>query len=61
MRPENLMNISEALGVNADYLLTGDVIDKDLLLISEKMQKLTPEQLRLVEDLIDACTDYFEK
>ena len=39
---------------------TGDVIDKDLFLISEKLQKLTPEQLRLVEDLIDACTDYFK-
>ena len=42
------------------YLLTGDVIDKDLFLISEKLQKLAPEQLRLVEDLIDACTDYFK-
>ena len=39
---------------------TGDVIDKDLFLISEKLQKLAPEQLRLVEDLIDACTDYFK-
>ena len=59
MRPENLMKISEALGVSADYLLTGDVIDKDLLLISEKLQRLTPEQLRLVENLIDACAEYF--
>ena len=61
MRPENLMKISEALGVSADYLLTGDVIDKDLLLISEKLQRLTPEQLRLVEDLIDACSEYFDE
>ena len=60
MRPENLLKISEALGVSADYLLTGDVIDKDLFLISEKLQRLTPDQLRLVEDLIDACTDYFD-
>ncbi len=36
------------------------MIDKDLFLISEKLQKLAPEQLRLVEDLIDACTDYFK-
>lgn len=61
MRPENLMKISEALGVSADYLLTGDVIDKDLLLISEKLQRLTPEQLRLVENLIDACSEYFDE
>ena len=33
MRPENLLKISSALGVSADYLLTGDVIDKDLLLL----------------------------
>ena len=59
MRPENLLKISVALGVSADYLLTGDIIDKDLFLISEKMRKLTPSQLRLVEDLIDACTAYF--
>jgi len=37
MRPENLMRISTALGVSADYLLTGDIIDKDLALVSEKM------------------------
>lgn len=61
MRPENLMKISEALGVSADYLLTGDVIDKDLFLISEKLQRLTPEQLRLVENLIDACSEYFDE
>lgn len=42
------------------YLLTGDVIDKDLFLISEKPQKLTPEQLRLAEDLTDACVNYFK-
>lgn len=29
MRPENLLKISSALEVSADYLLTGDIIDKD--------------------------------
>ena len=55
MRPENLMKISDALGVSADYLLTGDIIDKDLLLISDKLRRLTPSQLRRIEDVIDAC------
>ena len=59
MRPENLLRISAALGVSADYLLTGDIIDKDLFLISEKMRRLTPRQLRLVENLIDDCAAYF--
>ena len=53
MRPENLLKISEALGVSADDLLTGDMIDKDSLLLSEKLRMLTPKQLRLIEGLLD--------
>lgn len=53
MRPENLLKLSLALEVSADYLLTGEIIDKDLLLLSNKMEKLTPSQLRIVESIID--------
>ena len=35
MRPENLLKISSALEVSADYLLTGEIIDKDLLILSQ--------------------------
>ena len=55
MRPENLLKISSALGVSEDYILTGDIIDKDYLLLTEKLQKLTPSQLRNVENIIDEC------
>ncbi len=61
MRPENLMKIAAALGVSADYLLTGDIIDKDKLLLSEKLGKLTPEEVRLVEGIIDECIALFHK
>ena len=61
MRPENLKKISEALGVSADYLLTGDIVDKDLLLLSDKLQALTPSQLRIVENIIDECVALFAK
>ena len=40
MRPENLMKMAEALGVSTDYLLTGDIIDKDKLLLSDKLDRL---------------------
>ena len=60
MRPENLKKISEALGVSADYLLTGDVIDKDLLILSDKMRKLTPSQLRILETIIDECVALYQ-
>lgn len=61
MRPENLLKISAALGVSADYLLTGDVIDKDLLLLSDKLRKLTPSQLHHIENIVDECSALFSE
>ena len=55
MRPENLLKIAAALGVSADYLLTGDIIDKALLLLADKLRRLTPAQVRIVESIIDEC------
>lgn len=55
MRAENLMRIAAALEVSTDYILTGDIIDKDKLLLSEKLDKLTPAEVRLVEGIIDEC------
>lgn len=48
-----------ALGVSTDYLLTGDIIDKDLLILSEKLENLTPSQVRIVESIIDECSSLF--
>jgi len=59
MRPENLMKIAGALDVSADYLLTGDIIDKDLLILANKMRRLTPSQIRIVESIIDECCTLF--
>ena len=55
MRPENLLKLSKALNVSADYLLTGEIIDKDKLLLSKKLDLLTPEQVRIIENIIDEC------
>lgn len=57
IRPENLLKISAALGVSADYLLTGDIVDKDLSGISDKLKSVTPDQLRTIEEIIDRCMD----
>ena len=59
MWPENLLKISSALGVSADYILTGEIVDKDYLLLSDKMRKLTPSQLRLIENIVDECNSLF--
>ena len=55
MRPENVIKLANTLEVSADYLLTGDIADKDLLILSDKMRKLSPEMLRRVEKIIDEC------
>ncbi len=59
MRPENLMKIAAALEASADYLLTGEIIDKDLLILANKMRRLTPSQVRIVENVIDECCALF--
>ncbi len=61
MRPENLMKIAAALGVSTDYLLTGNIIDKDKLLLSEKLDKLSAFQVRIVENIIDECIALYEE
>lgn len=59
MRPENLMKIAAALGVSTDYLLTGDIIDKDKLLLSEKLDKLSAVEIRIIESIIDECISLY--
>ncbi len=61
IRPENLMKIASALGVSTDYILTGDIIDKDKLLLSEKLGKLTAQEVRIVESIIDECIALYHK
>ncbi len=61
MRPENLMKMAAALGVSTDYLLTGDVIDKDQLLLSEKLDRLTADEVRIIESMIDECISLYHR
>lgn len=55
LRPENLLKISTALGVSVDYLLTGEIIDKDLSIISDKLKNTSSIQVRSIEKIIDEC------
>ena len=61
MRQDSLMKLASGLGVSTDYLLTGDIIDKDKLLLSEKLDKLTPKEIRIIEGIIDECIDLYHK
>lgn len=53
MRPENLLKLSEALGVSTDYLLTGYRNDRDDNSIKNKFNALSPNQQNAVEIIID--------
>ena len=56
IRPENLVNLSKALGVSADYLLTGEIIDKDICAIANSLKDKTPEQVRIIEQILNGCS-----
>lgn len=53
MRPENLLKLSAALGVSTDYLLTGEIIDKDISLITKKLEIFSVDQIRMIEQILD--------
>ena len=57
---DRIIQLSQLFGVSTDYLLTGDIVDKDQLLLSDKMRKLNATQFKFVERIIDDCIDYFE-
>lgn len=52
IRPENLVKLSQALSVSADYLLTGATAEADLLRLSGELRQLTSRELQLVEQII---------
>lgn len=60
LRPENLLKISTALGVSVDYLLTGEIIGKDLSIISNKLKNASSTQVRSIEKIIDECINLCE-
>ncbi len=61
MRPENLLKISSALGVSADYLLTGERVDIDYKMITSKLRQLSSQQIKIIENIIDECAALWGK
>ena len=54
---ENLLKISRALGVTADYLLTGRMVDADVTALSQRILSAPPETqdkiARMIELLLE--------
>ncbi|MBQ8208126.1 MAG: helix-turn-helix transcriptional regulator [Clostridia bacterium] len=57
LRPANLLNICKALDTSSDYLLTGKIAPAEVAIILEKLNRLSPEQFRLIEEVIDKCLE----
>ena len=53
IRPENLIKICSALGVSADYLLTGVKSDNPYNDIAKKLPDLSLKELALIREIID--------
>ena len=52
---ENLLKISKILKISTDYILTGNQTSKDCSEISKKIEKLSPNDLEMINLLIDFC------
>ena len=52
IRSENLLKLSKALEVSADYLLTGEIVDKDMFILSEKLSRLSLKQFNFIESTV---------
>ncbi|MEY8355165.1 helix-turn-helix transcriptional regulator [Lachnospiraceae bacterium 54-53] len=61
LRPENILKISMALDVSADYLLTGEIINRDAFLLNQRVTGLSSEHFRHLEDIIDSFLAVCEK
>lgn len=53
IRPENLAKICDALGLSADFVLTGTNTKTAVDTVAEKLVQLTEEELQIVSDMID--------
>lgn len=58
LRPENLLKISRALDVSADYLLSGEMNNRDLGKFADKLERLTPREIRAIEKVIDGFIEF---
>lgn len=54
LRPENIIRVSEALGISTDFLLTGRITKDDYSYLSNKLSHLTPVQYHHLEDIVDS-------
>lgn len=55
---ENLVNLSEILGVSTDYILKGNAKNNNAENIAEEIADLSEKDGKMIKMLIDYCRDY---
>ncbi len=56
-----LMKMNQYLGTSADYILYGKVAEEDSNPVYHKLKRLSPEQILVVEKMIDIFVDYVKQ
>lgn len=54
MRADTIIGVCDALEISADYLLFGNTLPTDFSVLSQKISRLSPEQLQCLEDIINS-------
>lgn len=54
LRPANIVKLCKALEISADHLLFGETSSGDVLILSDKVSQLSPDQYRHLEDIINS-------
>ena len=58
---QNVIRMAKALDMSADYLLTGERVDADLLKLDNKIASLNDRQYKFLEELIRSFTAMCEE
>lgn len=54
MRADTIIRVCKALDISADYLLFGTISAQDMSVLAQKVSRLSPDQYRHLEDMIDS-------
>lgn len=53
VRPDNLAKVCKALGLSADFVLTGTDTQTPIDIVADKLLQLSPAEVEVVNDMID--------
>lgn len=56
IRIDNLVRLSQILGISTDYILTGQQSQRDLDRLSKQISQLTEDQRDMIEVLVAYCS-----